>query len=76
MKLASKLKVLVILLGIISIEKTFAQTNESSVTNSAAPSASSVTTGGTNINYQTNNCLLYTSPSPRDSDQSRMPSSA
>ena len=55
MKLASKLKVLVILLGIFSIEKTFAQTNESSVTNSAAPSASSVTTGGTNINYQTNN---------------------
>ena len=47
MKLASKLKVLVILLGIFSIEKTFAQTNESSVTNSAAPSASSVTTGGT-----------------------------
>jgi len=29
--------------------------NTSSVTNSAAPSASSVTTGGTNINYQTNN---------------------
>ena len=55
MKLASKLKVLVIFLGIISLEKTFAQTNESSVTNSAAPSASSVTTGGTNINYQTNN---------------------
>ena len=55
MKLSSNLKVLVILIGIISIEKTFAQTNESSVTNSAAPSASSVTTGGTNINYQTNN---------------------
>jgi hypothetical protein len=32
------------------------QTNNSStLTNSAAPSASSVTTGGTNINYQTNN---------------------
>lgn len=30
-------------------------TNSSSLTNSAAPSASSVTTGGTNINYQTNN---------------------
>ena len=29
--------------------------NQSAVTNSAAPSASSVTTGGTNINYQTNN---------------------
>ena len=25
---------------------------------------------------QTNNCLLYTSPSPRDKRQSRMPSSA
>jgi hypothetical protein len=32
------------------------QTNNSSaLTNNAAPSASSVTTGGTNINYQTNN---------------------
>ena len=29
--------------------------NQSSLTNQAAPSASSVTTGGTNINYQTNN---------------------
>lgn len=29
--------------------------NSSSLTNSAAPSASSVTNGGTNINYQTNN---------------------
>ena len=51
----TKLKLLVLLLGFISIEKAIAQTNESSVTNSAAPSASSVTTGGTNINYQTNN---------------------
>lgn len=32
-----------------------AANNSSSLTNSAAPSASSVTTGGTNINYQTNN---------------------
>ncbi|MCP9808257.1 hypothetical protein KBY58_02265 [Cyanobium sp. HWJ4-Hawea] len=29
--------------------------NSSSLTNSAAPAASSVTTGGTNINYQSNN---------------------
>jgi hypothetical protein len=29
--------------------------NSSNLTNSAAPSASSVTTGGTNINYQSNN---------------------
>lgn len=29
--------------------------NSSSLTNSAAPSASSITNGGTNINYQTNN---------------------
>ena len=26
--------------------------------------------------YDTDNCLLYTSPSPRDKRQSRMPSSA
>ena len=31
-----------------------AQTNSSSVTNSTSPSASSTTTGGTSINYQTN----------------------
>ena len=28
------------------------------------------------INFQLRSCLLYTSPSPRDSDSSRMPSSA
>ena len=41
----------------ISIPRVHAQqtNNSSSLTNSAAPSASSVTTGGTNINYQTNN---------------------
>ncbi len=44
-----------ITLIIVLTQESFAQTNESSVTNSAAPSASSVTTGGTNINYQTNN---------------------
>ena len=26
--------------------------------------------------YRTRNCLLYTSPSPRDAHESRMPSSA
>lgn len=35
--------------------KTQQTNNQSSLTNQAAPSASSVTTGGTNINYQTNN---------------------
>ena len=28
------------------------------------------------VNYANRNCLLYTSPSPRDKRQSRMPSSA
>ena len=28
------------------------------------------------INHNINNCLLYTSPSPRDTNPSRMPSSA
>ena len=55
MKFFSKLLLGIFLLGNFFIEKSSAQTNESSVTNSAAPSASSVTTGGTNINYQTNN---------------------
>jgi hypothetical protein len=46
-----------LLLGIFSpIPVTAQQTNNAAnLTNSAAPSASSVTTGGTNINYQTNN---------------------
>lgn len=41
----------------ITLQYSYAQqtNNSSSLTNSAAPSASSVTTGGTNINYQTNN---------------------
>ena len=30
----------------------------------------------TSAEYQTNSCLLYTSPSPRDRTRSRMPSSA
>ena len=39
--------------------RSFAQTenNNTTVTNSAAPAASSVTNGGTNINYQTNNAF-------------------
>ena len=31
---------------------------------------------GTDITYTDNTCLLYTSPSPRDVEESRMPSSA
>ena len=40
-----------------SVGRSYAQSTENSSTlsNTAAPSASSVTTGGTNINYQTNN---------------------
>ncbi len=33
----------------------FAETNSSTVTNTASPNASSVTSGGTSVNYQTNN---------------------
>jgi len=41
---------------LFTCQATAQQTNNSStLTNSAAPSASSVTTGGTNINYQSNN---------------------
>jgi hypothetical protein len=46
-----------VLLAVFSTLPCLAQqtNNSSTLTNSAAPSASSVTTGGTNINYQTNN---------------------
>ena len=32
--------------------------------------------GGVNLYHNSNTCLLYTSPSPRDTERSRMPSSA
>ena len=46
-----------VFLTLLLSPKSFSQqtNNSSSLTNQAAPSASSVTTGGTNINYQTNN---------------------
>ena len=44
--------VLCVFIGSAAAQQT---NNSSTLTNSAAPSASSVTTGGTNINYQTNN---------------------
>ena len=49
--------VAIILLFVVSVKQAAAQVtnNSSSLTNQAAPSASSVTTGGTNVNYQTNN---------------------
>lgn len=45
------------LLATLFTSESFAQqtNNSSSLTNSAAPSASSITSGGTNVNYQTNN---------------------
>ena len=55
MKFYKKSGISIVLINFFLFQPMNAQTNESSVTNSAAPSASSVTTGGTNINYQTNN---------------------
>ena len=57
-KFTSKLALsaLASLLSVFCLDVKSQQTNnQSSLTNQAAPSASSVTTGGTNINYQTNN---------------------
>ena len=50
-------KITFICIGFFSHNSALAQqtNNAANLTNSAAPSASSVTTGGTNINYQTNN---------------------
>ena len=51
------LKLTFVFLGLLAPISVSAQqtNNAANLTNSAAPSASSVTTGGTNINYQTNN---------------------
>ena len=38
----------------VNSQKIYAQTNSSTVTNNTSPSASSTTSGGTSINYQTN----------------------
>ena len=59
MKILNKTKLLILcsslaILGISNQTKILAQSNTSSVTNSTSPSASSTTTGGTSINYQTN----------------------
>ena len=56
---------------IISL-KTFG--TKSSVINIAVPTPKGIVIN--NERNEVTNCLLYTSPSPRDSDQSRMPSSA
>ena len=57
LKTSCNILILAITLFLFDHQKAFTQStsNQSAVTNSAAPSASSVTTGGTNINYQTNN---------------------
>ena len=40
------------------------------------PKFSKAVKGELNLSVQRKNCLLYTSPSPRDVEESRMPSSA
>ena len=44
--------------------------------NGAVPLRGDVTTVANVIDTEVNDCLLYTSPSPRDRQKSRMPSSA
>ena len=53
----SKNHILILFLLVINTisYRGIAESNSSTVTNSAAPSASSVTSGGTSVNYQTNN---------------------
>ena len=50
--------------------------SSSSSTGGLGSSASAMGTSSTNNNQPSTGCLLYTSPSPRDKRQSRMPSSA
>ena len=65
-----------ILLGLLVIGGTF-YFESGSLKNGAIASISSFAgPGQAKLVVQGNNCLLYTSPSPRDKRQSRMPSSA
>ena len=48
------LKLFILSLFLINFNKVYSQTNSSTVTNNTSPSASSTTSGGTSINYQTN----------------------
>ena len=48
------LKLFIFSLFLINFNKVYCQTNSSTVTNNTSPSASSTTSGGTSINYQTN----------------------
>ena len=47
-------KLFFFILFLFNINKVDSQTNSSTVTNNTSPSASSTTSGGTSINYQTN----------------------
>ena len=48
------LKLFILFLFFFNFNKVHSQTNSSTVTNNTSPSASSTTSGGTSINYQTN----------------------
>ena len=48
------LKLFILSLFLFNFNKIYSQTNSSTVTNNTSPSASSTTSGGTSINYQTN----------------------
>ena len=68
-----------ILLFIVQFTSAVSQTPLSSIGDvetdtEVAPKTDTVDTGLTPVFFRT--CLLYTSPSPRDKRQSRMPSSA
>ena len=58
MMFIAKIKIIVFIFisvfPLFNVRFSHAQTNSSTVTNSTSPSASSTTTGGTSINYQTN----------------------
>ena len=54
MKIKNLSIILIFFTLVLSIRSAKSETNSSSVTNSVSPSASSTTTGGSSINYQTN----------------------
>ena len=64
--------------GPLAIDNDFALYGMDDLFQSGLDIITKLTNGKTHLNLDgnTNSCLLYTSPSPRDKRQSRMPSSA
>ena len=63
-------------MAIMAMATFFACSNDGDDIEKVALDVTAGETGGNSITFNIETCLLYTSPSPRDRQKSRMPSSA